>query len=349
MRSGETVEIMVIDFKKNRKEYGCGAARTARTLTALAAAVVSAVWWTSSAYAQSWTPPSGPSYTPPPSAPMPPPTPPPTSNMTVTIPVIPVLPTSVNTPFNILPKDLTSLSLDEVISPERGSGSAVGLLQMPIDTFPRPDAMKGSTEWILVRSKPGTNIAKSSDYSFDLKQGSIILSIRRPSQVAIVNTPMGSVSVEANGDVLVSYEEGGLRVMNLDGLGKNVKIKLTPSALSALVNGKQPAEPLKVEPLCFALAAGYEFLAADHTLSRAELRPPDGIARRAFVVLEKGACATCQFSLESVLTTTWLAGDIKQNVTGIKERRILSDMAKMAAVLNYVHGTQGYIASAQAR
>lgn len=260
-----------------------------------------------------------------------------------------IMPTNVTTPLNILPKDLTSLSMDEVLAPERGSGSAVGLLQLPIDTFPRPDALQGSAEWILVRSKAGTAVAKTSDYAFDLKHGSIIVSVRRPSQLAIINTPMGSVSVEANGDVLVSYEDGGLRVMNLDGLGKNVKVKLTPSALTALVNGKQPAEPLKVEPLCFALAAGYEFVAADHKLAQIELRPADGIARRAFAVLEKGTCATCQFSLETVLTSTWLTADIKQNVTGIKERRILSDMAKMAAVLNYVHGTHGFIASAEAR
>ncbi len=83
------------------------------------------------------------------------------------------------------------------------------------------------------------------------------------------------------------------------------------------------------------LAPGFEFVAGDRKLGGADLRPKDGIARRHFKFLEGGHLAVSEFSVDSAIKNNDLIADIRQNTTGVKERRILSDMSKMAAVLNY--------------
>ena len=49
-----------------------------------------------------------------------------------------------------------------------------------------------------------------------------------------------------------------------------------------------------------------------------------------------------EFSVDSAIKNNDLIADIRQNTTGVKERRILSDMSKMAAVLNYTRGEGGF-------
>jgi hypothetical protein len=73
-----------------------------------------------------------------------------------------------------------------------------------------------------------------------------------------------------------------------------------------------------------------------------ELRPRDGIARRFIKVLEQGQLAIAEFSPASAITSSALLVDLKQSVNGVKERRIISDMSKMAAVLNYKMGEGGF-------
>lgn len=201
---------------------------------------------------------------------------------------------------------------------------------MPDNQFPRDDEMKGSSEWILVRARTGADYNKPSVYSVDLKQGDIMLTVKRPSNLGIVSVPIGKVSVSSDGDAVISYNNGLLRVQNLDGLGKSVMAQV-----------QAPGTERKT----IQLAPGFEFVAGDRKLTQADLRPRDGIARRHFKFLEGGHLAVSEFSVDSAIRNSDLITDIRQNVSGVKERRILSDMSKMAAVLNYTRGEDGFTAN----
>ena len=92
------------------------------------------------------------------------------------------------------------------------------------------------------------------------------------------------------------------------------------------------------------ISGGYELIAGQEKMTRSTLRPKDGIARRYQKVLENGHLAVSEFSIESAINSCDMLVDLQQKTSGVKERRILSDMSKMAAVLNYKNGSQGYTA-----
>ncbi len=245
----------------------------------------------------------------------------------MTPPVIPHIPPS---PFNpkvpvFVPTDVTSPNV-QLSVPSLWALS--GIQQIPNSQFPRDDELKGSAEWILVRSRPAAEYDKTSVYSVTLNKGDILVTVKRPSNLAIVTIPYGKVSIASDGDCVVTFNNGILRVQNLDGLGKSVCAQVQP-----------PGTEMKT----IQLAAGFEFVAGDRKLNPPDLRPKDGIARRHFKFLEGGHLAVSEFSVDSAIKNSDLIADIRQNTTGVKERRILSDMSKMAAVLNYTRGESGFL------
>ena len=197
-------------------------------------------------------------------------------------------------------------------------------------SFPNASELKGPTSGIAIRQTEGTNYEKVGDYVIKLVKGEILVSVKRPSETAIVETPFGNISISANGDAIIKLNEGTLRVMNLDGQGQTIKAQLDRGPFAG------PADPT------LTVAPGYEVVASKHTLSRSLLRPRDGIARRHFKVLENSHLAISEFSLESALNASDVIADLRQSKNGVKERRILGDMSKMAAVLNHMNGTQGF-------
>ena len=186
-----------------------------------------------------------------------------------------------------------------------------------------------------MKAAPQSEFQRPSRYAVELKSGCILVSVRRPTAMALISTPLAEVTVAADGDVAACYHEGILRVMNTDGRGDNVKIKLSGAAAGA-ESGK-----------IVAIRPGFELVTGDHVLQRSDLRPADGIARRQSKLLEQGYLAISQFSVQSFLNTSELVADLNQSVSGSKERRIVGDMSKMAAVLNYVNGSQGFMAEAK--
>jgi hypothetical protein len=235
----------------------------------------------------------------------------------------------------VVPTDVTSTMLmngPTNLVLDTPTAFALNGIQLISDSqFPKADKVVQSHDWITILAKDGAQYSKPNNYTADLKSGDILVSVKEPSKLAIVITPLGNIAIGANGDVMVSYNNGVLRVWNFDGEGKTIKVQLDKGPFAG------DADPTVV------LACGYELIAGQEKMTRSTLRPKDGIARRYQKVLENGHLAVSEFSLESAINSCDMLVDLQQKTTGLKERRILSDMSKMAAVLNYKNGgTQGY-------
>ncbi|MBP7861527.1 hypothetical protein KA183_07585 [bacterium] len=254
--------------------------------------------------------------------------PPPTINI-----INPAIPLPNNTPF-VNPTDvsnpniITGGSLNALLNQANGGNLALaGIQQVPDSDFPDFNTLKGDPAGIFIS---GGQFQKENDFVYNFTKGEILVSVRKPSDTCIIHMPYGSIAITSNGDVLVKFTDGVLRVFNLDATGSTLKIQLDKGPFAG------PADPTVI------VAAGFELVACDHKLTRVEMRPRDGIKRRHFKVLDNGHMAISEYSLASVLDASDVIADLKQNATGVKERRILGDMSKMAAVLNYKNGTQGF-------
>jgi len=222
------------------------------------------------------------------------------------------------------PKDVTDINL---VDPNAGeSGDALGgLMNLSEGSFP-----KGSdSDYLQVRGESNTVFHKDSPYAVTLESGKILASLRRPAHAGFINCQLMTVGLNGDADVLVSRTADGVRLLNISGRGETVKVKLD-STVAGDTHGN-----------VIALAPGYEFIVCRHQLKRSDIRIADGFARRQFKVLENGQSAICEVSVESVLGGSPIVAQMAQD-NNDKERRILNDMSKMAAVLNYVNGTQGF-------
>jgi hypothetical protein len=271
------------------------------------------------------------SVTPPPPPPMP--TPPPPPRATFTPPII--LPTNPFSPPVVVPTDVTRASLyrggNPVAFDVLNSVLALnGVRGLPADKFPKPEDGKEKGEGILVKGTPQTDFERPSPIIVKLDNGLVLVSIRRPSSSAFVETVLGTIAVSSNADVFVSTKDGKLRVFNVDGRRETVKIELKDAPFS---DGK---------PVVLSVLPGYEVVLSKRLLSRFDLRPGDGIARRHSKILENGHIAVSEFSLDSLLKSSELLADLTQSAANSREKRLLGDMSKMASVLNYMRGQDGF-------
>lgn len=206
-----------------------------------------------------------------------------------------------------------------------------GILELQPRDFPDEARLAGPTSGISIRwSKETPQPKKINDYVVQFDKGEMLLSVKNPSKTALIKTAFGDIAVSANGDVLVSFNNGILRVTNLDGSGQTIKCQLDKGPFAG------PADPT------VTIAAGFELIGGDRKLTRTELRPRDGVKRRHCKILENGHLAISEISVESVMNANDIIADLRQASAGAKERRILGDLSKMAAVLNYKNGTQGF-------
>ncbi|MDZ4836898.1 MAG: hypothetical protein SGJ27_24210 [Candidatus Melainabacteria bacterium] len=205
-----------------------------------------------------------------------------------------------------------------------------GVMRLPDSAFPQENQLEGPISGITVKFKPGSEYTVENDRIVNLKRGEILVSVKRPSKIALIKMSWGNISVAADGDVLCKYEDGVLRVTNLDGGGQTIKCQLNKGPFSG------PADPT------VAIAAGFELVAGEKRLSRADMRPKDGVARRHFKVLENGHLGISEISVDSIMKANDVIADLRQQSTGVKERRIIGDMSKMAAILNLKNSTQGF-------
>jgi hypothetical protein len=264
----------------------------------------------------------------------PPPTPP---------PVVRTPPPVVQTPqgpiyFGPQPIDVTNdrysvkEDLPAVVPPLTGD-AVDGLIPIADSRFPDKKSLKGSGEWILVRGEQESKFTRPNEYTAKLEQGTILVSVRRPSQVALVETPIGDVALHADGDVMLAWNDGVLRIFNISAIRSECKAKFENT-----VFGDSKSRTVTIR-------TGYEVVAcADHKLGRAEMRPSDGVARRRAQLVADGHIGVSEFSVESMLQSSLTIAHIAAQHDP-KDTRILGQMSKMAAVLNVVNSPYGYTKS----
>jgi hypothetical protein len=203
-----------------------------------------------------------------------------------------------------------------------------GIMVLADRQFPRETEGTTDHDSILVRARENTIMERGGDCAVTLKEGSILVSVRRPSKLGFIKTSLGDIALSADGELLVTANRGTVHILNASARGAGCKIRLAPQFA-----GKKNT---------FAIQPGYDFTVSEHRLSRAELRPSDGIARRRSQVFEDGRIALSEFSVSGLLRDCDLIASLQQKDSGNKERRILADLSKMAAVLNQVNGAMGY-------
>jgi hypothetical protein len=257
---------------------------------------------------------------------------PPPVHTTIPLP-LPVQPHAPFTP--ILPTDLTQpIESPKADLPAENPNVLSGLQELAEDKFPGLDGAK-NPDGIIVAYKQGSDFSRPGNCSVDLVSGEILVSVRRPSRLAQITSKIADASFSSDADVEVRLHDGALRFMNLSGLNQKVLVKV-------------PAGVIGDKSRVFAIRPGYELVVGDHKLTRPELRPSDGYARRFHKTLENGQMAISEISVESILRNSDLIADLKQKDSGSKERRILADMSKMAAVLNHLNGNSGFEAETKA-
>lgn len=301
-----------------------------------------------------------PSYGPPPMEPPPPPPPPPKVEIFIP-PPSPPLPLG-GTPPVLNPVDVTNAGQQGIINPLFHGAPGVelfGALSVP-DTAFNP-ILTGNPQGVSFFNSKGADTVKINNMQLNLNEGQTLVSVSSPSPNALIDFPFGSGLVSNAGNAIFNFSvfpftpvplretsdagspfvkvasvESRRQVLRVASLSKSTMVKLDKGPFAG------PADPT------FKLDPGYELVASNSKLTRADLRPPDGVGRRNSKVLEGGRIAISQFSLESLLNSSELIADMAQATTGTKEKRIVSDLSKMAAVLNYVNGTQGFETTAKA-
>ena len=194
--------------------------------------------------------------------------------------------------------------------------------------FPGADNLKGNPDFILVQPETGADTHRESPYLVTLTQGTVLAGVHRPSNMGMIHTPLGEVAFSANSDSFVSFNNGTLRIRNVDGTGQTVRVRITSGPLAGKVYSVQP---------------GYELVVSDHKLSRTDLRPTDGILRRASQSFDNGFAGVSQYHVHSALQQSGVVSQLNANKNGSElNRKVIGDMSRMAAVLNSVQGGAGY-------
>lgn len=266
--------------------------------------------------------------------PPPPPTPPPPPEVIPPPPPPPILPpdSRVTTPPILVPTDVTNQALIGN-SPSAFSNLPPltnGIEVLKDSKFPKGGDDAQDSSGILVRQVDGTVLEKPNPHSVRLESGTILVSVRKPSRVGSIETPLLRIALNADGEVLVTAKDGVVHVLNASARGSGCKLQLIEKVFEG------------AKKTVFAIKPGFEFVAGNHKLTRADMRPKDGIARRRSQTFEDGKIALAEFSLQCLLADSVILSDMGQKESGAKETHIHADLSKMASVLNVVNGAHGF-------
>jgi hypothetical protein len=168
----------------------------------------------------------------------------------------PTAPPGVFRPPIVVPTDVTSPLISGVPFNPAASSALNGIQKLQEQSFPRENPKADDPDGILVKWLPDTIYTKPQNNIVKLTSGQILISIKSPARQASLITAFGTIALTANADILASFEDGVLRLKNMDGVGLKVKVKLS--------NGHFAGQ----KPIIVSVAPGYEFTASDHVLTR---------------------------------------------------------------------------------
>jgi hypothetical protein len=244
----------------------------------------------------------------------------------------------------IVPTDVTNMSLfvgsplGPPGMPKLNPGNVIKRLKE--DDFPAAAPSAGD-DGIIVKADSNCDFTHSEPGNIDLSGGRLFVSVRKPAKLAFINTPHAIIAVYADAEVLITFRDGVLKVVNLSGIGERVKVKIHHASVTATINGTSYSEA-KTEGIVMAVKLGHELSASDRPLSAADLRPADGMARRRAALFENDCLAVSEFSLEAALNQCELLKQLNSQPRGSREKKIFGDLSKMASVLNYFNGQGGF-------
>jgi hypothetical protein len=193
-----------------------------------------------------------------------------------------------------------------------------------------PDEGRDGIDQVFARGTQASKFRKTNSYTVQFDEGEVLVSVRKPTRVGFATFAFGTVALNPDADIMLKRVGDVFHIVNFDGRGETVKIKLNGSS-----GASQDAKVI-------ALAPGYEVVVGNHVLNHSDIRIADGCARRHFKSLDDGKVVVCEISTESVLTSSSIVATLHRKSSEEMERKVIGDMSKMAAVLNYVNGTEGY-------
>jgi hypothetical protein len=195
--------------------------------------------------------------------------------------------------------------------------------------FPSGEKLKGSEDFLLViKQNDSDQTTRVSPYVVTLNHGTVLASVRRPSQTGLLHTDVADIAFSANSDSFITFADGLTRIRNVDGMGQALKVKIN----------KGPGTGIAM-----TIAPGYEIVLADRKLTHDDMHPSDGIARRGSHLLTGGCAAVSEYNVEGALQASALVAKMSaSDQSDPKSKRIVADMSRMAAVLNQINGMQGF-------
>ncbi len=216
--------------------------------------------------------------------------------------------------------------------------------------FPSAIDIHGSAAGVLLHARKETRYDLLSPLSIWLEDGSLLVSVRRPSEMVLVATKFGDVVVTAGGDALVVRgEDDDLKIVNLSTTGDTVFLNMHDKFWTASpwghqgkvrdLNDKSKGSKKAYEEIesgAIAIAPGFELLIGAEAITLDEAKPEDSVGRRDFKVFEGGRFLVAEISIDNL---TQLHDLIKGlNNHGEKAATVFNEIMKNAGVMKSRQG-----------
>jgi hypothetical protein len=204
-----------------------------------------------------------------------------------------------------------------------------GVMIVSRDDYFKTDLSGANKADFLVRAEDDASFKLNDDGSIQVQSGTVYIASRKRNVPLVIKTAAGAVAVRGSADLLVSNNDGVLRVANISARGTHCRLALNESII-----GHQSGP--------MALAAGYEVVAASRPLLRGEFRPADNIGRRGAASMAGGRIVVNEFSTESFVSGSKIIAAMTGETRTAQQQQVLATLPKYAAAIDYLNGSDGY-------